>query len=87
MDDEVCDYEEITIEDMAHYIKEAYYNHDFKQTLQLWYDYSDDIVLTMTTGEIGSLEMTQMHEQLHGLVEHELTTAIRALELGLEVVK
>lgn len=87
MDDETCDYEEITIEDMAHYITEAYYNHDFKQTLQLWYDYSDDIVLMMTKGGIGSLEMTELHEQLHGLVKHELTTAIKALELGLEVIK
>ena len=87
MDDEVCEFEELTIEEMAHRITEAFYDHNLKQALQFWYDYSDYLMFMVASGELNTIEMTEMHEQLYELVEHELTTTIRALELGLEVIK
>lgn len=87
MSDEFCDSEEMTVEDMAHYIKDAFYEHDYQQVIQLWYDYSDDLVRSMVDGDIGTLELAQMHEELHDLVERELRAALGALELGLEVIK
>ena len=86
-DGEYCGDQVLPIDEMASDILDAYQEHNYQLVVDLWFDYSDDLVAACVEGECTSTEMAQMHEELHGLVAQKLTNAQRALELGLEIIK
>jgi hypothetical protein len=86
-DDESCGDQVLTIAEMASDILDAYQEHNYQLVVDLWFDYSDDLVAAVVDGELTSVEMAQMHEEFHGMIAQKLANAQRALEIGLEVIK